>query len=550
MPGNRKFTRIPPESTGDRIRVSAHTNIFYTGKVDDISPGNQLLLATSGLTGTIARVREDTVSTGMISVNWSEISDDNDATTPVTGENITLAPASGGAYVTVATVATSTPFDTYTNVNTLVSYDNHYRGQKVSPQGEAYVRFGDGAARVGADGKLEVETANVLAEYPFTYTALSEEFADLSAGSATVTHENTSGALLLTTTTGATDLAKYRSHLYHHYVPGVPVIAEQTVVLSDTGKANQTSRWGMFDDNDGLFYEVVNGVISLVRRTSTSGSAVETQILRDDWNGDQLTGMGDQTNPSGVLLDLTKLNVWWIDYTWHGAGIARFGIFAGGQRITCHTESFANTDTVAYMRRASLPISWEIENTGVTASTSEMRCWSASVAIGGPTEPLQEAKTWTNSSAGPIILSGATETAFFSYRPKAIFNGIENHCVAAAQRFNAMAYDSVTGDNGRVRIRAYVAATLAAPTWTSKGDESCLEIDTVGTLSSPGILISEFYLYGDRTWDFADIITIAYRNVIRRADGTIPEYTFTAQREFGTNDMAFDFQIRWKEIIG
>lgn len=62
--GDRKFTRIPPESTGDRMHVHAHYQVNYNNKtgaffIDDIVAGG-----TSGFTGRIVQITESTLTTG------------------------------------------------------------------------------------------------------------------------------------------------------------------------------------------------------------------------------------------------------------------------------------------------------------------------------------------------------------------------------------------------------------------------------------------------------------------------------------------------------
>jgi len=547
MAGNRKYTRIPPESTGDRLRVKSHTNIFYDQKIKEIALDATLTLITSGLVGRVVYVREDTTDTGMIAVNWNNSSEDSDTIVPVVGEKIQL---DNGVVAEVASVAATEPYDTYANVSTTVSYDNHYQGQMVSAQGEAYVRFGEGPARVNAAGKLEIDPSTIIAEYPFVYTRLANEFSAIATGAGTATHDDTTGALVLSTTTSAADKITYRSNLWHHYTPGVPVISELTVDFGDTGKANHIRRWGMFDDNDGLFFELTATTFGFVRRTSTSGTVQETNIPRSDWNRDRLDGSGSRaTNPSGIDIDFSKLNVFWMDYTWHGAGIVRFGIFAKGQRIVCHVESFANNNAVAYMRRASLPITWELENTGITASVNELRCWSASVASGAQYDPQWAAKTFVYQTNGPQTLSGLTETPIVGLRSKGTFQGIENHTVAALTRLNAWAYDTTTGAEGIVKIRLYINATINGE-FTSRDDESAVEINDTATTVSNGMLLAEYYLRSDHEWRFDDIIQLPYRTIIQNADGTIPEFVFTAQQQFGDNDLAFELQPRWKEVIG
>ena len=48
---------------------------------------------------------------------------------------------------------------------------------------------------------------------------------------------------------------------------------------------------------------------------------IDTRVPQSQWY-DPLDGTG----PSGYNLDLTKNQMWFIDYSWYGAGVARFGL--------------------------------------------------------------------------------------------------------------------------------------------------------------------------------------------------------------------------------
>jgi hypothetical protein len=550
MAGLRKFTRIPPESTGDRIRVKSHTNIFYNSKVSDIIVGSTITLLQSGLSGTVSYLREDTVSTGMIAINWNELSENNETTVPVAGEAIQI--DNGTVASVAASVANTDPYDTFANVNTLVSYDNHYYGQKVSEQGEAYVRFGEGPARVDAAGKLEIGQWTILAQYSFTYDIAPDEFGVITTGGGSIVHSSPENCALLSVTTAPTDKVTFRTHLFHHYTPGIPIIYEGTTTHSDAGKANQVRRWGLFDDQNGLFFELDGTDLNFVRRTFSTGTAVETKIPQSTWNRDTLDGSQNGTsNPSGESLDITNINSYWIDYTWHGAGIVRFGVFLDGKRILCHVQSFANKEVFSYMSRGSLPVNWEIENTGNTASTSEMRSWSCGVYASASFNIIDEGKTYTYFTPGPLAIPGTTETKFASVRPKDQISGIDNHNVVSFVKLNFMAYDnSANGTTSLAKVRLYLGGTLTGDTWNSGNPGSSLEVDTSGTYSNDGIQIAEYYVQGVEEIDLRTVTGYWYRSIQKQVDGSSPTYHFTVQKVSGVNNMNFDAQFRWKEIRG
>lgn len=83
---------------------------------------------------------------------------------------------------------------------------------------------------------------------------------------------------------------------------------------------------------------------------------VQQRFAQSTWNIDPCNGTG----PSGYNLDLTKMQMLYIDYAWYGAGAARFGFKnQRGEIIYCHRIPNANLRTEAFMRSGNLPARYE-----------------------------------------------------------------------------------------------------------------------------------------------------------------------------------------------
>ena len=85
----------------------------------------------------------------------------------------------------------------------------------------------------------------------------------------------------------------------------------------------------------------------------------DTKIPQSQWNLDKCDGTG----PSGYNIDLAKMQMFYIDYSWYGAGFIRWG-FRGptGDVIYCHKLINNNVNTEAYMRSGNLPARYESES--------------------------------------------------------------------------------------------------------------------------------------------------------------------------------------------
>ena len=83
------------------------------------------------------------------------------------------------------------------------------------------------------------------------------------------------------------------------------------------------------------------------------------KIPQSQWNIDKCDGTG----PSGYNIDLAKMQMFYIDYSWYGAGFIRWG-FRGptGDVIYCHKLINNNVNTEAYMRSGNLPARYESES--------------------------------------------------------------------------------------------------------------------------------------------------------------------------------------------
>ena len=73
----------------------------------------------------------------------------------------------------------------------------------------------------------------------------------------------------------------------------------------------------------------------------------------------------DGTGPSGYILDPNKMQMVFIDYSWYGAGKIRWGIrVSDGTILYVHEERQNNVNTEAYMRSGNLPGRFEIQTKG------------------------------------------------------------------------------------------------------------------------------------------------------------------------------------------
>jgi hypothetical protein len=82
-------------------------------------------------------------------------------------------------------------------------------------------------------------------------------------------------------------------------------------------------------------------------------------IPQDQFNLDRLDGTG----PSGYDLDITKMQMIGIQYSWYGAGFIDFMLRGSdGNYVYAHRIRNSNVNTEAYMRTGNLPVRYEVIN--------------------------------------------------------------------------------------------------------------------------------------------------------------------------------------------
>lgn len=93
---------------------------------------------------------------------------------------------------------------------------------------------------------------------------------------------------------------------------------------------------------------------------------VDTRIPQEEWNLD----VADGTGPSGFVLDTTKIQMAYSDFSWYGAGKIRFG-FKDQKGHVKYVHEFRHNNRLneSYFRSGNLPGRYEIEN-GPQATTA------------------------------------------------------------------------------------------------------------------------------------------------------------------------------------
>jgi hypothetical protein len=128
-----------------------------------------------------------------------------------------------------------------------------------------------------------------------------------------------------------------------------------------------------------------------------ASKTVDTKIPQSQWNIDKLDGTG----PSGYNIDLSKMQMWYIDYSWYGAGYIRWGVRGtDGNVIYVHKLPNNNVNNEAYMRSGNIPARYE-------SSTVPMFTY-LTASITGSDTTINVADTSKFPSAGTVVIRNNT----------------------------------------------------------------------------------------------------------------------------------------------
>lgn len=146
-------------------------------------------------------------------------------------------------------------------------------------------------------------------------------------------------------------------------------------------------------------------------------------IPQTEWNYDRLDGTANTTNPSGMLLQPDKLNIYQINYRWLGAGEIRFAVedSLNGDMIYVHHYHYSNRYATPHIDNPSLKIGYSAANLGAGTSNNVS---VIGASIMGAIEGIVGTSRYTNSagSGAKATLAQDQTHHLISIRNQLIFN--------------------------------------------------------------------------------------------------------------------------------
>lgn len=347
--------------------------------------------------------------------------------------------------------------------------------QAASPVAQTLVALDQTSPSVAGFSRLRVaspfalfDSQHVLDSQPFSWetnTALG--------GVATFLPNEASMSLTVGPSSGSLCQRRSRERFRYQAARSHQVIS--TGVLGSS-TLNVVQKIGYYDNLNGVYFQQSEFGLAVVLRSSTSGSPIETLVNQSDWNVDSFDGTG----PSGIQLDPTKANIFYIEFEWLGAGVVRMGFSVNGVIYICHR--FLNTNDIdsVYMGSGSLPCTYEIFTIGPIVGTVLMKQICTSVLSEGG-QPLVPFRATAGTGTTPVVV-GTGQHPIIIIRPSLLFNGITNRA-----HVYPYAIDIVPLGNQPIQVQAVFNPTIiGTPTWVSTSSFSGIEYTTTSGLTISG----------------------------------------------------------------
>jgi len=326
------------------------------------------------------------------------------------------------------------------------------------------------------------------------------------------------------------------------YQPGKSLLVLNTFVMNSP-KENLRQRVGYFGADNGIYLEVAgigSTSVGFVERSLSTGT--ETRVPQTEWNIDKLDGTG----VSGITLDISKAQIFWMDIEWLGLGTVRVGFVIDGKFVHAHSFHHANLIQSTYMTTASLPLRYEISNTGITTSSSLLKQVCSSVVSEGGYELRGLQQAVQTPITAPIDLPSPAGTFYpvLSIRLKSSPNRLDAIVILTALSLMG------TGNGPQYNWQMRASATTSGGTWVSAGPDSAIEykIDG-GTVSGGRVLASGFFSSANQSVGTVDILKEAlFKFQLERNGLTGTPYELTLVVASDTAGADVFASLDWEEI--
>lgn len=306
------------------------------------------------------------------------------------------------------------------------------------------------------------------------------------------------------------------------------------------------TRMGAFDDENGFFLEHVNGKISMVKRTSITGSVVETRYPFSSKKYKMLRN---------------KSHIMYLEMQWLGVGSAVMGLKSGRNKYVIKEIAHAGQLESTYIRSANLPMRYEIISNGGSGSMIQI-CSSvtseggyrpegivhsvSNVLLGGAITAVD--LTANNGNRGLLEIHQTSLRMALCIRPKSAYPHNQTTIIPKTISFVA-----TTQANVQFKILMFNdmgTDPITGGSWTEVEDDSAVEfkcnyVDNFVTTDSHNVIESGFSNNNDSVILNIDTWT---SNLALGTGLNGPDYLMVVVESLSTNNENLSCMLTWEEF--
>lgn len=318
------------------------------------------------------------------------------------------------------------------------------------------------------------------------------------------------------------------------------------------------TRIGMFDDKNGIYF-AYNPIDGVTVNKRNSGDNTVLKISQDKWNLDPFDGTG----PSGIEIDWTKIQYFYVQYVWLGVGPVLFSIKINEELISCHIMSFHNEIVKPWISNPSLPIRYEVVcDTGSDTAVLLQGCSVAKI-LGG-FKP--SGRIFSISNGTDIVrIANSGETVLMAITGCVANEPSIGGAISAGSTTNTYYHQNIalksifvscltSGDTILIRVRLFLSGTP----FSESGNTTWTDVDTKHSLikytssisnftTDNSIVLDEVYLNTqNRSFNMTNVEN--FFSQITSDINNIPDVVVvTAEKVSGSNISAVS-SISWEEV--
>ncbi len=352
--------------------------------------------------------------------------------------------------------------------------------------------------------RFKVSEPEVVFDCKMIYDNQPLKFSELLTNAATAEYITNNACVEMKNNPSQASSAVRQSWQRFNYQPGRGQLILLTRIFNlPTAGVRKAS--GYNDAENGPYFYQDSSTFGIGLRSFTSGTAVDIEVPQSQWNGDRLDGTG----PSGMVIDFTKTQIYWIDFEWLGVGTVRWGVFHRGHPLICHTIHNNNVRGQVYMSTPNLPIRDEIVSTEAASVTTLTQICTAVISEGG-SSPTHIHRSADRGITGYVTGINTSIHPLLSLRLKSTYKGATIEPIALG----------LSSDSGtKARWAILLAPTVAGPdnaSWVNMSN-SAIQYDVSRTNAntlSGGTQLASGYISAQQetiaSFDFSNYLALGF----------------------------------------